>query len=239
MDERVKKYWTVRAHDFGTVRKNELESDMAARWLREIESNLPCGVLDILDVGTGIGFFPVILAPHRHRLCGIDFTDVMLEEARTLAVERGIDVTYICMDAQALKFPDESFDAVISRNLTWTLPEPDKAYREWLRVLRPGGVLLNFDANYGDNIRSHSRQNCSVSEQSPYGHIGITAELERENAEITLSMPAAELCRPEWDVGILKDLGFRAVSVDPALGKRILGNLDLETAPMFLIRAVK
>lgn len=49
-----KDYWTQRSHDFGAVRKNELENEMGQRWLREIQRFLPeGGSLDILDVGTG------------------------------------------------------------------------------------------------------------------------------------------------------------------------------------------
>ena len=40
------------------------------------------------------------------------------------------------------------FDVVISRNLTWNLKDPKRAYEEWCRVLKPGGKLLNFDANW-------------------------------------------------------------------------------------------
>ena len=55
--QRVKDYWTQSSHDFGTVRKNELENEMGQRWLHEIERFLPEGrSLDILDVGTGTGF---------------------------------------------------------------------------------------------------------------------------------------------------------------------------------------
>ena len=50
------------------------------------------------------------------------------------------------MDAQKLDFEDNTFDVVISRNLTWNLEHPDVAYREWVRVLKVGGRLLNFDA---------------------------------------------------------------------------------------------
>ena len=52
------------------------------------------------------------------------------------------------MDAQKLDFEDNTFDVVISRNLTWNLEHPDVAYREWVRVLKAGGRLLNFDANW-------------------------------------------------------------------------------------------
>ena len=50
MEERIKKYWTRRAHDFGQIRKNELENDMGVRWLKEMEAYLPKGKsLDILE----------------------------------------------------------------------------------------------------------------------------------------------------------------------------------------------
>ena len=41
-----------------------------------------------------------------------------------------------------------AFDVIVTRNLTWDLPHPESAYREWHRVLRSGGILLNFDANW-------------------------------------------------------------------------------------------
>lgn len=106
------------------------------------------------------------------------------------------------MDAQALSYAEESFDVVLSRNLTWTLPEPEKAYREWFRVLKPGGWLLNFDADYAANVRSHSMQNCKVAPDSPYGHIGMTDALQQENDEITLTMDIGQL-RPAWDMRVL------------------------------------
>ena len=58
LERRVVRYWTARSHDFGTVRKNELGSAMGRRWLEELAGHLPQSrTLDILDVGTGTGFF--------------------------------------------------------------------------------------------------------------------------------------------------------------------------------------
>ena len=48
------------------------------------------------------------------------------------------------MDAQALEFEDESFDVIISRNLTWNLPHPEMAYKEWLRVLKKRWKAFEF-----------------------------------------------------------------------------------------------
>ena len=41
MEQRVRHYWTLRSHDFGAVRKNELENEMGQKWLHEIERLLP------------------------------------------------------------------------------------------------------------------------------------------------------------------------------------------------------
>ena len=53
-----------------------------------------------------------------------------------------VSCTFKVMDGEKLDFKSGSFDVVISRNLTWTLPDAAGAYREWIRVLRPGGILL-------------------------------------------------------------------------------------------------
>ena len=237
--QRVRDYWTQRSHDFGTVRKNELENEMGQRWLREIEKYLPKGrSLNILDVGIGTGFFAVLLAQQGHWVDGIDLTPAMLEEARILAKQRNLEITFREMDAQNLDYPEDSFDVVISRNLTWTLPNPERAYAEWFRVLKPGGVLLNFDAAYAAHVRSHSVQNRKVAPDSPYGHVGMTDALQRENDDITLSMDIGK-ARPEWDGEVLLRIGFQSCQTDTQVGKRLLGALDLTTAPMFGIFARK
>ena len=150
---RIRRYWSHRAPDFGRLRREELQSDKFALWYNEIAPRLPAPLpgraLRILDVGTGPGFFAVLLAGQRHEVIGIDICSEMLQEAERLARGAACRVTFLRMDASRLNFPDQSFDCVLTRNLTWTLLRPGRAYAEWLRVLRPGGVLLNFDADYG------------------------------------------------------------------------------------------
>ena len=82
-------------------------------------------------------------------MTGTDLTPQMVESAEKLAGEEQVSCEFLVMDAEKLEFGDDTFDVVISRNLTWTLPHPQEAYREWKRVLKPGGILLNFDADYG------------------------------------------------------------------------------------------
>ena len=80
--ERVSSYWTKRSADFAKLREKELESELAGLWLSEIEAQLPKETgLRILDVGTGSGFFAVLLAEKGHHVTGIDLTPAMIEEA--------------------------------------------------------------------------------------------------------------------------------------------------------------
>ena len=237
--ERVTHYWTARAHDFGAVRRNELNDPISDRWLEEFRAALPEGPLDILDVGTGTGYFAILLSREGHRVTGADLTPAMIAEAREAAAQAGTDPVFVLMDAQALGFADGSFDAVVTRNLTWTLPDPEKAYAEWCRVLRPGGVLVNFDADYAQNVRDRNQKESQIDPSGAYGHTGMTAELARENEAITLSMPAAGHPRPGWDLELLEKAGFSSCGADPTAGARILRERDLSDAPLFRITARK
>ena len=238
-EKMVLDYWTVRAHDFGIVRRNEIRDGVSERWSTALDALLPQRKLRILDVGTGTGYFAVLLGANGHDVMGIDLTPAMIDEATALSAELGISAHFEVMDAQNLSFSDESFDAVVTRNLTWTLPEPKRAYSEWLRVLKPGGILLNFDANYGDNVRNNEKNGTHLPEGEVYGHCGMTPELEEKNARITLSMPMSQRLRPEWDSELLKTLGCTDCGFDKSIGARILRENDLADAPMFLIWARK
>lgn len=66
-----------------------------------------------------------------------------------------------------------------------------------------------------------------------------TEELEKENAEITLAMPASRQKRPEWDMEVLRESGLQNVSFDPAVGQKILLDHDLSDAPVFLVTGIK
>ncbi len=148
-------YWAKRADSFFDLRYRELKSDKAGRWLDEISALIPCERnLNILDIGCGAGFFEVLLGKQGHSVTGIDLTEDMVDRTGRMIRLFGLDeskVKAVSMDAEMLDFPDGTFDVIITRNLTWTLPHPVDACQEWFRVLKTGGILLNFDVEYAKN----------------------------------------------------------------------------------------
>jgi SAM-dependent methyltransferase len=97
----------------------------------------------VLDVGCGPGDTLREMA-RRHRgwslLIGFDFSAGMIGKAANLAV--GVPVHFFVADAQAMPFPDHSFDVVMARHMLYHVPDIDRAVAEAARVLRPGGCLL-------------------------------------------------------------------------------------------------
>jgi SAM-dependent methyltransferase len=91
-------------------------------------------------VGTGTGFLAGIAARLGHDVTAIDLSTGMLD-ASTLR-DTGLPITFAVGDAVNPAFPVGSFDAIISRSLIWTLREPVTAFRNWHRLLRPGGRVL-------------------------------------------------------------------------------------------------
>ena len=153
--QEIASYWGTRAEGYSEVNEKELAGSQREAWLHVLEEQFPekkKEEMKILDIGTGPGFFPMILSEVGYTVTAVDYTEEMLEKAKENLgkyTKYGLErVTLQRMDAQNLEFADETFDVVISRNLTWNLEKPEQAYQEWMRVLKPGGVLLNFDANW-------------------------------------------------------------------------------------------
>ncbi len=235
--ERITRYWGKRSDSFLEQRRAELHSPLAQRWRQEILSQIPQGrKLKILDVGCGTGFFTILLAKEGHDAIGTDLTPEMQEHSVTLAKEEGVDCQFLVMDAENLDFPDESFDVVISRNLTWTLPHAEQGYGEWARVLKPGGVILNYDANYG---LSDFADTSALPKE--HAHHTLGNEMMRECEEIKRQLPISTYDRPAWDISILGQIGLRAFTMDLDVGKRVYVKKDgfYNPTPLFMICAKK
>jgi len=236
--DRVEKYWTKRAMSFFEQRKADIDSELADIWAEAIIKHLPADKkIKILDVGCGAGFFPVILGKRGYNVTGIDLTGEMINYANRMIEIYGLDsnkVKAIQMDAENPDFPDGEFDVVVTRNLTWTLPHPIDAYRQWARVLKKGGILLNFDAEY-----AKYHHNKDVREDP--SHRGITAEMNDECHKIYHMLTISSLTRPEWDGEVLVNLGFKNIEMDINFSENVFAKHEQFRSPqkIFMIKATK
>ena len=235
---RVTHYWSHRAEAFETQRLREYDSEKRERWLAEFRKYIPQGKpLRILDIGTGTGFFACMMAAEGHEATGIDLTPDMIEHANHMAAVLGLDVKFLVMDAENPEFESESFDVLVTRNLTWTLPHVARAYREWFRLLKPGGVLINFDADYYTALEEAEE----VELPENHAHKLVPEEMKAENDAITMEVGAYQMPRPQWDVQLLVEAGFERITVDMGVYKRIYAEIDefYNPTPIFTIAAYK
>lgn len=113
----------------------------------------------VLDVGSGPGLLATEMAQEvgpTGRVCGIDVSDSMLALARARAMPSGsAPVEYRLGGADAVPYPDGSFDAVVCTQVLEYIVDIPAALAEAARVLRPGGRLLVLDTDW-DSIVWHS-----------------------------------------------------------------------------------
>lgn len=100
----------------------------------------------IVDLGTGAGHAALRVAPRVASVTAVDLSEVMLDTARHLAVERGIfNLTLERADVAALPFPDAHFDGAVSRYSAHHWHDPERALAEAARTLRAGGRFVLID----------------------------------------------------------------------------------------------
>ena len=186
--QQVAAHWGRRAahfdEDFGHSIRTAAER---AAWDRILDLTLPAaGALEALDIGCGTGFLSLELASRGHRVTGVDFAPSMIAKARKKAAESQAAIRYEEADAEQLPFAAASFDIAVSRHLLWTLPHPERAMDEWIRVLRPGGRLIVVDSQADvsaspeplDNAR-RSPEYAAIGDRLPFVSGWPREEIER------------------------------------------------------------
>jgi ubiquinone/menaquinone biosynthesis C-methylase UbiE len=96
----------------------------------------------LLEIGSGIGVDSIQLARAGFDVTAVDLTDEAIGVAREFAKARGVHVDFRVGNAEALEFPDATFDVVYSFGVLHHTPDIEQAIGEVHRVLRPGGRAL-------------------------------------------------------------------------------------------------
>lgn len=243
-DSRVKKNWENSSENYSRLIEEELNCFKKQAWLNLI---LKYGEMKpsmrILDVGTGPGFFSIILSEQGYWVTAVDCTEDMIRCAQENAENHHVSPEFLVADAQSLPFEDNSFDLIVSRNVAWTIIDAQKAYAEWKRILKPDGVVLIFDANW--NIRLFDEQKRLEDERD-------IAEMKRLYPDFPLhlrtpemenfrkSMPMCAKHRPQWDFELLLRAGYQEITCIPDLNQLVYSEeeqLMNRSTPTFLLKA--
>jgi ubiquinone/menaquinone biosynthesis C-methylase UbiE len=95
----------------------------------------------VLDVATGSGNAALAAARRGCDVTGVDYVPALLARARRRAEAEGLTIEFVEGDAEALPFPDASFDVVSSVFGSMFAPDQERAAAELARVVRPGGRI--------------------------------------------------------------------------------------------------
>ena len=201
------KYWADRAEGYCQVNIGELKSDKKLEWIDIIKSNAPVFAgdrrLKVLDIGCGPGFFSIILASAGYDVTAVDYTEEMLNKARENAGDLKDRLSLEEWTHIILEFGEGDFDLIVTRNLTWNLKDPEKAYKSWYKVLRNGGNMINFDANWylhlfdDEKRREYESDRKNVELSGMEDHYTCTDIDSME--DIARQLPLSKIQRPVWD----------------------------------------
>lgn len=115
----------------------------------ELFRNAVKGCKKVLDIGCGTGHPSLYIAKDVGAIIGIDKSERMIEIAKNRLRRSGADnIVFEVGDAGNLKFPDESFDAIILCGSLATLSDKKKSLQEIKRVLMKNGKVACIEANW-------------------------------------------------------------------------------------------
>jgi ubiquinone/menaquinone biosynthesis C-methylase UbiE len=245
LNEKVTDYCSKRAHSYSDAVNHTLsKNNEKEAWEKLIYSQIPSDKkLKILDIGTGPGIFVVLLGSNPHfEVTATDSSPGMLAEAKKNAEANHIIANFHECDAHTLPFENETFDVIISRNVTWNLPHPEKAYKEWKRVLKKGGKIITFDANWYLRLYDADLQKKYNEVKKYEDHEKVPQEMRNKMEELAKTLPLSKEHRPSWDIKILGELGFEEIFLNTNINHLIYDEIEMKiysVTPMFMVSAIK
>ncbi|HMT04638.1 MAG: class I SAM-dependent methyltransferase [Solirubrobacterales bacterium] len=192
--------------DFGETGQHQV-----ALKLKKALGEMPETLGDTLEIGAGTGYFSLNLASQGliGSLTATDISPGMLSSLSRTAKNLEFPVETVVTEAEVLPFEDESFDTVIGHAVLHHIPDLDKAFSEFFRVLRPGGriVFCGEPSRYGDRLAAVPKRTGTLI--APVWRRLVGAEtLEHTEEEMADDEHSLE---PEVDVHAFVPADLRAI----------------------------
>jgi len=219
--DEIKAYWSDRAATFDLSPGHEIFSEEErTAWHQLFLRHLGPGAgRAALDLASGTGVISHLLDELDFKVQGLDWAEPMLERARDKARKRGRAIRFALGDAENTMEPDNHYDVIVNRHLVWTLVDPAAAFAEWLRVLKPGGMLLIVD---GDFVNTTALERL-FSKLSTWGQrLGLfkaetptgSPQMTATHRSILSRVHFAQGARAEAVVALLREAGFTEITID-------------------------
>ena len=167
----------------------------------------------VIDVATGPGTLACRIAPSVERVDAIDFSPEMLGHCLARVAELGLANVYVQHgDAQALPFPNATFDLGFCMFGIMFFPDRPRGFRELYRVLRPGGRAL--------------LTSWAPVERSSYMQTRVNALRAADPNAPEIARNVLTLEDPDLFAKEMRDAGFTEVSVEPVVRERAFADAD-------------
>ncbi len=148
----------------------------------------------LLDLGSGAGndcFVARALVGEEGKITGLDFTDAMITKANENNLKLGFtNVEFVRGDIEEMPFPDDTFDVIVSNCVLNLVPDKHKAFRQMMRVLKPGGHFCVSDVVIKGDLPDQLRKDAEMYAGCVSGAIELDEYL-----------------------GIIKEQGFEGITI--------------------------
>jgi SAM-dependent methyltransferase len=212
--------------DFGATGQEQVRLKLAKALGGRIDER---GFGDGLEIGSGTGYFSLNLVQLGvvERLTATDISPGMLQRFSATAEDLGLAAKTVATEAEELPFEDESFDIVFGHAVLHHIPDLQRAFAEFRRVLRRGGAIAfaGEPSRYGDRLAAVPKRAGMIAAPVWRRAIGarprLVAEAEQSHGHALESEVDVHAFSPADLRRLLRDSGFESTHVG---GEELLAN---------------